>query len=110
MMKATGIVRRVNEDGLIPIPKAIRDRLNIGEDCYLEFFVDEKEGTIMLKKYEPVSKKTYEQDFLEKFPNAPKDNDGALCACVKHAYGVECLGATDELKSCKDCWNRLMEE
>ena len=32
MMKATGIVRRANEDGLIPISKAIRDRLNIGED------------------------------------------------------------------------------
>ena len=76
MMKATGIVRRANEDGLIPISKAIRDRLNIGEDCYLEFFIDEREGTIMLKKYEPVSKKTYEQDFLEKFPNAPKDDKG----------------------------------
>ena len=109
MMKATGIVRRANEDGLIPISKAIRDRLNIGEDCYLEFFIDEREGTIMLKKYEPVSKKTYEQDFLEKFPNALKEDNGELCACVRDVYGVECLGATDELKSCKECWNLLME-
>ena len=100
MMRATGIVRRVNEDGLIPIPKAIRDRLNIGEDCYLEFFVDEKEGTITLKKYKPVCEKTYEQDFLEKFPNA---------LCVSDVYGVECLGATDEVQSCKECWNLLTE-
>lgn len=109
MMKATGIVRRANEDGLIPISKAIRDRLNIGEDCYLEFFVDEKEGTIMLKKYEPVSKKTYEQDFIEKFPNALKEDNGELCACVRDVYGVECPGATDEVQSCKECWNLLME-
>lgn len=67
MMKATGIVRRANKDGLIPISKAIRDRLNIGEDCYLEFFIDKREGTIMLKKYEPVSKKTYEQTSLRSF-------------------------------------------
>lgn len=109
-MRGTGIVRRVNEDGLIPIPKAIRDRLNIGEDCYMEFFIDEREGTIMLKKYEPVSKKTYKQDFLEKFPNAPKDGNGELHACVRDVYGVECPGATDEVQSCKECWNRLMEE
>ena len=109
-MRGTGIVRRANEDGLIPIPKAIRDRLNIGEDCYLEFFVDEKEGTIMLKKYEPAYKKTYEQDFIEKFPNALKDEYGELCACVRDVYGVECLGETDEVQSCKECWNLLMEE
>ena len=110
MMKATGIVRRVNEDGLIPIPKAIRDRLNISEDCYLEFFVDEKEGTITLKKYEPVSKKTYAQDFIEKFPNAPKDDKGNQCACVRMVYGINCPRWTDPLTTCIDCWNRTMEE
>lgn len=110
MMRGTGIVRRVNEDGLIPIPKAIRDRLNIGEDCYLEFFVDEKEGTIMLKKYEPASKKTYEQDFLEKFPKAPKDDNGRLSACVESVYGVNCPKYSRQLITCEDCWNRTMEE
>lgn len=110
MMRATGIVRRANEDGLIPISKAIRDRLNIGEDCYLEFFIDEREGTIMLKKYEPVSKKTYAQDFLEKFPKALKDNDGNLGVCVSNVYGVECPKCTKPTASCKDCWNRLMED
>ena len=109
-MRGTGIVRRVKEGGLIAIPNAIRNRLNIGEDCYLEFFIDEKEGTIMLKKYEPVSKKTYEQDFLEKFPKAPKEDNGELCACVRDVYGVKCPGTTNKVSSCKDCWNRTMEE
>ena len=109
MMRATGIVRRVNEDGLIPISKAIRDRLNIGEDCYLEFFIDEREGTIMLKKYEPVSKKTYEQDFLEKFPKALKDENGELCVCVQDVYGIKCPNISSKV-SCKDCWNRKMED
>lgn len=110
MMKATGIVRRVNEDGLIPIPKAIRYRLNIGKDCYLEFFIDEREGTITLKKYEPVSKKTYAQDFLEKFPNALKDEDGELEACVRIVYGVECPRHSKQLTTCEECWNRTIEE
>ena len=109
-MRGTGIVRRVNEDGLIPIPKAIRDRLNIGEDCYLEFFVDEKEGTITLKKYKPVCEKTYIQDFLEKFPNAPKDGNGELHACVYKVYAGRCPRYKNPKLTCLECWNRPMEE
>ena len=66
-MRGTGIVRRVKEGGLIAIPNAIRNRLNIGEDCYLEFFIDEKEGTIMLKKYEPAYKKHMSRTSLRSF-------------------------------------------
>ena len=48
--------------------------------------------------------KTYSQDFLEKFPNAPKDINGIPIACKKSIYGGRCD------HNCPDCWNELMEE
>ena len=43
-MKATGIVRKVDELGRIVIPKELRRTLNIEEGDPLEIFVDGKEG------------------------------------------------------------------
>ena len=66
--------------------------------------------SIILKWAEEHPQKTYEQDFLEKFPNAPKDDDGRLSACVESVYGVNCPKYSRQLITCKDCWNRTMEE
>ena len=52
-MKATGIVRRIDELGRIVIPKEIRRTLRIRESDPLEIFTDH-EGAIILKKYSPV--------------------------------------------------------
>ena len=52
-MKATGIVRRIDDLGRIVIPKEIRRTLRIRETDPLEIFTD-KEGEIILKKYSPV--------------------------------------------------------
>lgn len=52
-MKATGIVRRVDELGRLVIPKEIRRTLRIREGDPLEIFTD-REGEIILKKYSPV--------------------------------------------------------
>ena len=49
-MKATGIVRRIDELGRIVIPKEIRRTLRIRETDPMEIFTD-KEGEIVLKKY-----------------------------------------------------------
>lgn len=52
-MKATGIVRRIDELGRIVIPKEIRRTLRIRESDPLEIFTD-REGEIILKKYSPI--------------------------------------------------------
>jgi len=52
-MKATGIVRRIDDLGRVVIPKEIRRNLRIREGDPLEIFVD-REGEIILKKYSPI--------------------------------------------------------
>lgn len=51
VMKATGIVRRIDDLGRIVIPKEIRNTFAIEEGTQLEIFVDSEYG-IILKKYE----------------------------------------------------------
>ena len=50
-MRATGIVRKVDELGRIVIPKELRRTMSIEEDTPLEIFTDN--GQIILRKYEP---------------------------------------------------------
>ena len=50
-MKATGIVRRVDQLGRIVLPKELRQNLNINKKDPMEIFVEEE--TVILKKYEP---------------------------------------------------------
>ncbi len=52
-MKATGIVRRIDDLGRVVIPKEIRRTLRIREGEPLEIFTD-REGEIILKKYSPM--------------------------------------------------------
>ncbi len=52
-MKATGIVRRIDDLGRIVVPKEIRRTLRIREGDPLEIFTD-REGKIVLKKYSPI--------------------------------------------------------
>lgn len=57
-MKATGIVRRIDELGRVVIPKEIRSTLRLKSGDPLEIFTDRDE--LMLKKYSPIAS-------LEKF-------------------------------------------
>ena len=52
-MKATGIVRRIDDLGRVVIPKEIRRTLRIKEGTPLEIFTD-REGEVILKKYSPI--------------------------------------------------------
>ena len=52
-MKATGVVRRIDDLGRVVIPKEIRRTLRIREGDPLEIFTD-KEGEVILKKYSPI--------------------------------------------------------
>lgn len=52
-MKATGIVRRIDELGRVVIPKEIRRTLRIRQGDPLEIFTD-RDGEVILKKYSPI--------------------------------------------------------
>ena len=52
-MKATGIVRRIDDLGRVVIPKEIRRTLHIREGEPMEIFMG-REGEIVLKKYSPI--------------------------------------------------------
>lgn len=52
-MKATGIVRRIDDLGRVVIPKEIRRSLRIREGEPLEIFTNE-EGGVVFRKYSPV--------------------------------------------------------
>jgi hypothetical protein len=52
--------------------------------------------------------KTYMQDFFEKFPNAPKDVDGAPKICPEQIYPEIDLKHRCYEK-CSKCWNREMK-
>ena len=52
-MKATGIVRRIDDLGRVVVPKEIRRTLRIREGDPLEIFTDRK-GEIIFKKYSPM--------------------------------------------------------
>lgn len=56
-MKATGVVRRIDDLGRVVIPKEIRRTLRIHEGDPLEIFTD-REGGVILKKYSPVGEMT----------------------------------------------------
>ena len=68
-MKATGIVRRIDDLGRVVIPKEIRKTMHIKEGDPLEIFVDGK--TIMLKKYQPSTEELAEEcaKFVDKVRN-----------------------------------------
>ena len=51
-MKATGIVRRIDDLGRVVIPKEIRRSLRIKEGDPLELFTT-REGEVVFKKYQP---------------------------------------------------------
>ena len=51
-------------------------------------------------------KKTYAQDFFERFPKVQRGSDGTPSfVCRKEIYGGECPDM-----GCDECWNETMEE
>ena len=64
-MKATGIVRRIDDLGRVVIPKEIRRTLRIKEGTPLEIYTD-REGEIILKKYSPIGElSTFAKEYAE---------------------------------------------
>lgn len=82
-MKATGIVRRIDDLGRVVIPKEIRRTLRIREGDPLEIFVD-RDGEVILKKYSPISELS---DFAKEYAEALFDSLGnPVLICDRDAY------------------------
>lgn len=64
-MKATGIVRRIDDLGRVVIPKEIRRTAGIREGDPLEIFIDEDDG-VVFRKYIP----TYRDDLMTTLQDA----------------------------------------
>ncbi|MBE5928413.1 MAG: stage V sporulation protein T [Lachnospiraceae bacterium] len=76
-MKATGIVRRIDDLGRVVIPKEIRRTLKIREGDPLEIFTD-KEGEIILQKYSPIGELG---EFARQYADALAQTSGHI-ACI----------------------------
>ena len=64
-MKATGIVRRIDDLGRVVIPKEIRRTMRIREGDPLEIYTD-KDGEVILKKYSPIGEiSSFAKDYTE---------------------------------------------
>ncbi|MDD3920941.1 MAG: stage V sporulation protein T [Eubacteriales bacterium] len=93
-MKATGIVRRIDELGRVVIPKEIRRTLRIRESDPLEIFTD-REGEIILKKYSPIGELG---DFANEYTAAMQLSLGHIAAiCDKDVFISVSGGAKRDL-------------
>jgi len=75
-MKATGIVRRIDDLGRVVIPKEIRRVLRIREGDPLEIFT-EKDGEVIFKKYSPMGELA---DFAAQICESLHKTTGAVAA------------------------------
>lgn len=76
-MKATGIVRRIDDLGRVVIPKEIRKTLRIKEGTPLEIYTD-RQGEIILKKYSPIGELDI---FAKEYAEALSQTTG-FTACI----------------------------
>lgn len=108
-MKATGIVRRVDDLGRIVIPKEIRRTLRIREGDPLEIYT-EKDGGVIFRKYSPMGDL---QDFAAQMCDAIGSNTGRIAAVADRDAIIALSGAPKrELldKPNSDALSKLMEQ
>ena len=108
-MKATGIVRRIDDLGRIVIPKEIRRTLRIREGDPLEIYT-EKDGGVIFRKYSPMGDL---QDFASQICEAIGSNTGRIAAVSDRDAIIALSGAPKrELldKPNSEALGKLMEQ
>ncbi len=88
-MKATGIVRRIDDLGRVVIPKEIRRTLRIREGDPLEIFVD-RDGEVILKKYSPIGELG---DFAQEYSDSLYETTGHVAIITDRDAVVAISGA-----------------
>ena len=89
-MKATGIVRRVDDLGRIVIPKEIRRTLKIREGDPLEIYT-EKDGGVIFRKYSPMGEM---QEFAAQMCEAISNATGHIAAVSDRDSIIALAGAS----------------
>jgi AbrB family transcriptional regulator (stage V sporulation protein T) len=89
-VKATGIVRRIDDLGRVVIPKEIRRTLRIREGDPLEIYVD-REGEVILKKYSPVGELG---DFAKEYADSLYEAVGHIILIADRDSVVAVAGAS----------------
>ena len=97
-MKATGIVRRIDDLGRVVIPKEIRKTLRIKEGTPLEIFTD-REGEIILKKYSPIGELNV---FAKEYAEALAQSSGMVACITDHDQVVAAAG-----QGSRNIWENL---
>ena len=87
-MKATGIVRRIDDLGRIVIPKEIRRTMRIREGDPMEIFTS-REGEILLKKYSPVGELS---EFAATIAESMAQTIGELVCITDRDYIIAAAG------------------
>lgn len=105
-MKATGIVRRIDDLGRVVVPKEIRRTLRIREGDPLEIFTD-REGEIILKKYSPIGELG---TFAQQYADSLAQTTGYAVFVTDRDSVIACAGGSkkDYLeKESARSWKRL---
>jgi AbrB family transcriptional regulator (stage V sporulation protein T) len=89
-MKATGIVRRIDDLGRVVVPKEIRRTLRIREGDPLEIFTD-REGEIILKKYSPIGELG---QFAKQYADTLAQTTGHIVAITDKDQFIAAAGST----------------
>jgi AbrB family transcriptional regulator (stage V sporulation protein T) len=89
-LKATGIVRRIDDLGRVVIPKEIRRTLRIREGDPLEIFVD-RDGEVILKKYSPIGELG---DFAKEYAESLADSTGHIAIISDRDVMIAVSGTT----------------
>lgn len=87
-MKATGIVRRIDDLGRVVIPKEIRRTMRIREGDPLEIYTD-REGEVIFKKYSPIGELV---DFATDYSETLYKTCGMSVAVCDKDVVIACAG------------------
>lgn len=88
-MKATGIVRRIDDLGRVVIPKEIRRTMRIREGDPLEIYTD-RDGEVIFKKYSPMGELS---DFAAQICESMHKTTGAIAAVCDRDGIIAASGA-----------------
>jgi AbrB family transcriptional regulator (stage V sporulation protein T) len=102
-MRATGIVRKIDELGRIVIPKEIRRTMRIRNGDPLEIFTD-KDGEVIFKKYSPVGELT---EFAQQICEALSRTTGAVSAICDRDTIVAAAGTGSRALEGREISSRL---